>query len=134
MEKPTINNEWITLDTQRNGLTVQRKFAGLDTVILEDDTVDYCKVSYYERELYTNGEVNKLFIKTYELQDLSETVNDTEGWRMEELAVLTGFINNLGYNGIINPARLTLANTTILGVNVPNGYPLHRDTREKKPL
>ena len=51
MEKPTINNEWITLDTQCNGLTVQRKFAGLDTVILEDDIVDYCKVSYYEREL-----------------------------------------------------------------------------------
>ena len=68
------------LATQRNGLTVQRKFAGLDTVILEDDIVDYCKVSYYERELYPNGEVNKLFIKTYELQDLSETVNE-RGYR-----------------------------------------------------
>ncbi len=64
----TINNNWITLSELRNGVQVQIKFAGLDTVILEDDTVDYCKVSYYERELYPNGEVNKLFIKTYYLE------------------------------------------------------------------
>ncbi len=42
----TINNNWITLSELRNGVQVQIKFAGLDTVILEDDTVDYCKVSY----------------------------------------------------------------------------------------
>ena len=27
MEKPKVTNDWITLAEQRNGLTVQRKFA-----------------------------------------------------------------------------------------------------------
>jgi hypothetical protein len=49
---------------------------------------------------------------------------------MLPLAVLSGFINNLGYPGIINPARETLENVVILPINVENGYPLRRDTRE----
>jgi len=43
---------------------------------------------------------------------------------------LGGLINNLGYPGIINPARETLENVLILPLNVENGYPLRRDTRE----
>lgn len=134
MEKPKINNDWITLAEQRNGLTVQRKFGGLCTEILEDNTVDSLAITYYERELYPNGGVNKLYKKTYELQDLSEMVNDVEGWRMDELLVLTGFIESLGYPAIINPARATLTNLVDLSINVEDKYPIHRDTREKKPL
>jgi len=48
----TINNEWITLSEKRNGVDVQRKFGGLDTDISEDNTVLYCNVKYWERELY----------------------------------------------------------------------------------
>jgi hypothetical protein len=68
------------------------------------------------------------------LHDLPETINDVENWKQEPLAVLTGFINALGYNGIINPARETLENTSILALNVENGYPLRRDIREKLAL
>jgi len=134
MEKPKVTNDWITLAEQRNGLTVQRKFGGLATDILEDNTVGYLAISYFERELYPNGEVNKVFKKTYELQDLAEMINDVEGWRMDELLVLTSFIETLGYPAIINPARATLANLVDLSLTAPNAYPLHRDTREKKPL
>ena len=43
----TINNEWITLDELRNGVTVQRKFAGLDTFINHvDNSVEFCKVKF----------------------------------------------------------------------------------------
>lgn len=127
----TINNEWITLTELRNGVTVQRKFAGLDTEISETDEVLFCKVKYHERELYPNGNVIKSELKWYTLQDLPETINDAEGWKQEPLAVLTGFINSLGYNGIINPARETLENILILSLNAANNYPLRRDTREK---
>jgi hypothetical protein len=130
----TINNEWITLTEQRNGVTVQRKFAGLETEISETNEVLFCKVKYHERELYPNGNVIKSELKWYCLQDLPETINDIEGWKQEPLAVLLGFINALGYNGIINPARETLENTSILALNVENGYPLRRDTREKIDL
>jgi hypothetical protein len=127
----TINNEWITLTELRNGVTVQRKFAGLDTEISETDEVLFCKVKYHERELYPNGNVIKSELKWYTLQDLPETINDVEGWKQEPLAVLTGFINSLGYTGIINPARETLENILILSLNAANNYPLRRDTREK---
>jgi len=126
----TINNTWITLSEQRNGVQVQRKFAGLDTKISLEDNVEKCFVKYWERELYPNGEVIKTEEKYYKLEDLaSQDVGETQ--EMLPLAVLSGFINNLGYPGIINPARETLENVVILPVTVENGYPLRRDTREK---
>lgn len=125
----TINNNWITLSELRNGVQVQRKFAGLDTKISLEDNVERCFVKYWERELYPNGEVIKTEEKYYKLEDLaSQDVSETS--EMASLAVLTGFINNLGYPGIINPARETLENTEILPLNVEYGYPLRRDTRE----
>lgn len=125
----TINNDWITLSELRNGVQVQRKFAGLDTKISLEDNVERCFIKYWERELYPNGEVIKTEEKYYKLEDLaSQDVGETQ--QMLPLAVLSGFVNNLGYPGIINPARETLENTTILPLNVENGYPLRRDTRE----
>ena len=124
----TINNNWITLSELRNGVTVQRKFAGLDTKISLEDNVEKCFVKYWERELYPNGEVNKVEEKYYKLEDLaSQDVGETQ--EMAPLAVLSGFIAQLGYPGIINPARETLENVVILPINVENGYPLRRDTR-----
>jgi hypothetical protein len=139
----TINNEWITIMTEvdgqltpklRNGVRVQRKFAGLDTHINENNGVVYCRVKYYERELYPTDEVIKIELKWYSLEDLPETVNDIEGWRQESLGVLSGFIDTLGYPGIINPSRETLENELILPLTSINGYPLRRDTREKITL
>lgn len=125
----TINNDWITLSELRNGVQVQRKFAGLDTKISLENNVERCFVKYYERELYPNGEVIKTEEKYYSLENLAlQDVGDTQ--YMAELPVLSGFINNLGYPGIINPARETLENVVILPVTVENGYPLRRDTRE----
>lgn len=126
-----IANNWITLSEQRNGVTVERKFAGLDAFVNEQDEVIYCYVKYWERELYPNGSVIKTELKKYSLEDLSETVNDVEGWRMEPRAVLTGFIQSLGDPYIIGPARDTLETVTTLPLNVPEGYPLHLDTRPK---
>lgn len=124
----TINNDWITLSELRNGVRVQRKFAGLDTKISLENNVEKCFVKYYERELYPNGEIIKTEEKYYSLEDLAtQDVNDTQ--YMAALPVLSGFINNLGYPGIINPARETLDNIIILPVTVENGYPLRRDTR-----
>lgn len=123
----TINNEWITLETQRNGVTVQRKFAGLDTRINQNNQVQYCTVHYWERELYPNNEVIKTELKNYALEDLAYT--EVEGGHMNPLAVLTGFVNSLGYPGIINPARTTLEALTALPLDAPNGYPLHLNTR-----
>jgi len=125
-----ISNEWITLTEQRNGVTVERKFAGLDTRILQDDSVSHCLVYYWERELYPNGESIKTELKNYSLEDLAYT--EVEGGHMEPLAVLSGFIQALGQPNIVNPARETLENTSILPLNVENGYPLRRDTREIK--
>lgn len=125
----TINNDWITLSVLRNGVRVQRKFAGLDTKISTDNEVEKCLVKYWERELYPNDEVIKTEEKYYKLEDLAaQDVGETQ--QMLPLAVLSGFVNNLGYPGIINPARETLENVLILPVNVENGYPLRRDTRE----
>ncbi len=109
----------------------QRKFAGLDTKISLDDSVERCFVKYWERELYPNGEVIKTEEKFYLLEDLQYTECNNDTMYMEPLAVLSGFINSLGYPGIINPARETLENPLILPLSVENGYPLRRDTREK---
>lgn len=124
----TINNEWITLSELRNGVRVQRKFAGLDTKISLEDNVEKCFVKYWERELYPNGEVIKIEEKYYKLEDLAfQDVGETQ--YMAPLDVLSGFIDKLGYPGIINPSRETLENIIILPLNVENGYPLRRDTR-----
>ncbi len=130
-----INNDWITLSVLRNGVQVQRKFAGLDTKISTEDEVEKCLVKYWERELYPNGEVIKTEEKYYKLEDLAaQDVGETQ--QMLPLAVLSGFVNNLGYPGIINPAMETLENILMLPIDVENGYPLRRDTREvvDKPI
>lgn len=134
-----IINDWIIpLDKDnnqvlRNGVVVKRKFAGLDTTIDINNVVDGCTVKYWEQEYYPNGEVIKTELKTYTLQDLAETTgtDETGDWKQEALAVLTGFIMQLGYGGIINPSRETLANAEILSMTAEPNYPLRRDTREK---
>lgn len=132
----TINNEWVTLTEQRNGVDVQRKFGGLDTDISEDNVVLYCNVKYWERELYPNGAVIKTEKKWYTLENLAYTEVEIDGmpYYMEALAVLDGFINTLGYDGIINPARDTLDSTVLLPLDCQNGILLRKNTREKKPL
>lgn len=135
----TVENEWIEpVDLEsnivlRNGVSVKRKFAGLDTIIDVNDNVEYCIVKYWEREYYPNGEVIKTELKQYILQDLAETTgtDETGDWVQDALPVLQGFIYNLGYPGIINPARDTLSNAFVLPLTVPNNYPLRRDTRTK---
>lgn len=127
----TINNDWITISTQRNGVDVQRKFAGLDTFINLNNEVEHCKVKYWERELYPNGQELKTDLKYYSLEDLDELVNDAEGWKMEARAVLTGFIQSLGNPYIIGPARQTLGDMSVFPPTVTNGYSLHSETRTK---
>ena len=134
----TINNEWITLTEQRNGVDVQRAFAGIYPMVSEPENgvsiVKQCIVYYWERELYPNGLPIKVTLKNYRLSDLNESINDIEGWKMEPLPVLSGFVENLGYPGIINPARVTLSTLTALPIDAPDGYELHKDTRTKIPL
>lgn len=129
----TINNDWIVLTEKKNGLTVQRKFAGLNAQVNINNEIESCVVYYWQQELYPNSEVSKSELKFYSLQDLAytEVVIDGQTYSMEALAVLTGFVNSLGYPGIINPARDTLENSTILPIDSENGYPLRRDTRDK---
>lgn len=131
--KTTINNEWIRLISTNNGLSVERKFGGLDTEINLNNEVTKCNVKYWERELYPNGQVNKCELKFYQLVDLDVKINELELYQMAERLVLTGFINNLGYSGIINPARMTLTDELVLPLGKENGYELHRDTREHLP-
>ena len=133
-----INNSWITLDEQRNEVTVQRAFAGLETRIAQPNElgkseVQYCTLHYWERELYPNNEVIKVELKNYVLADLDYTEEMINEILMaaDPLPVLTGFVNALGYEGIINPSRETLADVNILPLTVENNYPLHRDTRVK---
>lgn len=129
-----ITNEWITLQTLHKGITVQRKFAGLYTKInAETNDVERCDVYYFQRELYPNGDVIKKEEKFYTLQDLAYTELEIENvmYSMEPLAVLSGFVQQLGMPGIVNPARDTLENQVILPADSANGYPLRRDTREK---
>jgi hypothetical protein len=132
-----VNNGWITLDEQRNEVTVQRAFAGLNTMVGEPieglSEVKQCIVYYHERELYPNGEVIKTELKNYTLTDLDYTEEEINNilYYMDAMPVLTGFVNSIGYNGIINPCRETLEDIDILPVSVENSYPLRRDTRVK---
>lgn len=130
----TINNGWIALTEKKNGITVERKYGGHSNLINhEDDTVAHCIVYYWQRELYPDNTVNRVDLKTYSLQDLPYTEVVVEGvtYYMEPLAVLTGFIMGLGQPNIVDPARDTLENTTILPLTAEEGYPLRRDTRTK---
>ncbi len=128
-----ISNTWITIANERNGVDVQRKFGGLHTEIDPDNNVEFCYVKYWEREMYPNGQVIKIEKKYYKLEDLAYTEVEENGstYEMQARAVLTGFIQSLGNSYIIGPARQTLADMNVFDENVPNGYPLHRDTREK---
>lgn len=128
--KTKISNEWITAGT-KNGVTVQRKFAGVHASIDLEDTVTNCHIDYFYRELYPNGEVIKTELKQYTLVDLDEYNNEPEGWKMEALKVLTGFIDSMGNKYIIEPARETLADGNVLPIDAPDGYWLHEATREK---
>lgn len=125
----TINNAWITLTEKRNGIDVMRKFAGIHADIDLDNKVTNCSINYWERELYPNGEIIKTELKTYTLENLAETDID-EVHYMASLNVLDGFINTLGYNGIINPARQTLSTLGVLPLNAGFNYPLHLNTRK----
>jgi hypothetical protein len=134
-----IINDWITpisidgTPVLRNGVEVKRKFAGLDTLVDINNEVQYCIVKYWEREYYPNGEVIKTELKNYTLKDLAYTevkINNIL-YYMDALPVLSGFIQQLGYPDIIGPSRETLENAEILPLNIENGYPLRRDTREK---
>lgn len=133
-----VNNGWITLADQRNEVTVQRAFAGLHTMVAPpvdgESDVTQCVLYYHERELYPNNEVIKVELKNYVLADLAYTEKEIDNilYYMDELKVLTGFVNSLGYSGIINPSRQTLENISILPLNVTPDYPLHKNTREKK--
>jgi hypothetical protein len=139
-----LANEWIPLSETRKGATVQRKYAGLDTLCDENNKVLYTIVKYWERELYPNGETSKIFIKSYTLTDLERqewidtpAVLDEEGNEVtpavikyrNELLVLSGFVASLGNNYIIAPTRATIANLAVLPLDKEDNYPLHRDTR-----
>lgn len=129
----TVNNEWITLAEQRKGVTVQRKYAGHSNMVRhEDNSVAHCTIFYWERELYPNGEPIATVRKSYHLMDLAEDI--TETYRCEALAVLSGFIQQLGQPHIVDAARETLLGAISLPVDAPDDYPLHRDTRERLPL
>jgi len=142
-------NEWITLSETRKGAPVQRKYAGINTLCdNKTNKVLFCIISYWERELYPNGEENKIFLKTYTLTDLERqewqeeaglvNVGTEEDPIMEmsydtkyrnELLVLSGFVASLGNNYIIAPTRSTIQNLAVLPLDKEEGYPLHRDTR-----
>lgn len=140
----TINNDWIipvnndNEQVLRNGVVVKRAFGGLNAQVgapneTGQSPVNICTVSYWYQEYYPTGQVIKTELKTYTLQDLAETEGEDENgaWKQEALAVLTGFVQTLGYPGIINPARDTLSNAVVLPLDAERDYPLRRDTREK---
>lgn len=136
----TINNAWGTLinkkngTTPDNGITVQRASAGLNTRWGAPNNdgksiVEICDISYYQRELYPNGDVIKTELKVYKLEDLaSQDVGEAK--EMLPLAVLSGFVANLGQPLIVDKILLTLMNDAVLAIDSPQNYPLHRDTRE----
>ena len=86
---------------------------------------------FHERELYPNNVPIKTELKSYQLLDLdyTEVMIENVLMSMEPMAVLTTFVNSMGYEKIIEPSRLTLADTSILTLTSENAYPLHRDTR-----
>jgi len=141
-----VNNAWITLDekkkgtTPENGITVQRASKSLNAVWGKPDAngksiVTSCLLSYYERELYPNGDVIKESEKNYVLENLArQDVGETK--EMLPLAVLDGFIAALGQAQIVDKINATLADTSKLPIDVENNYQLHRDTREvvDKPI
>lgn len=125
----TIVNGWKTLAELKNGVTVKRKFGGFHTEIDEDDNVLFVHVKYWYREFYPNGEIIKSYKRYYALEDLAATV--TEEWRQEPLAVLSGFIAQLGQPFIVDAALETLESVETLPIDHEDGYPLRKDTREK---
>jgi hypothetical protein len=148
MKTTLQNNGWITVNETRKGATVKRKYAGLETLCDINDVVMYCRVKYWEVELYPNGEISKEFLRTYTLIDLErqeweeitgqENVGTEEEPVMQDIKVtkfmnqklvLSGFIQALGNNYIVAPTRETLENIGILPLEHEELYPLHRDTR-----
>lgn len=128
-----VINPWITLQQQRNGVTVQRKYSGESHRINPiTNKVIYCTIYYYEQELYPNGQPIKMIEKCYHLENLPEDL--TETYRCEPKLVLDEFIENLGQDFIINPVRETLLGLESLPIDAPDNDPLHRDTRERLPL
>lgn len=136
----TINNAWGTLSKKKNGttendgVTIQRASAGLNTRWSapnnEDKSiVEICSISYYQRELYPNGDVIKTELKTYVLEDLA-SLDVGENKEMLPLAVLSGFVANLGQPLIVDKILLTLMDDVILFIDAPSGYELHKLTRE----
>lgn len=128
-------NNWITLAEQKNGINIQRKFAGLHTEIDEGNNVLFCKIHYFERELYPNGSAIKTTKKTYSLDNLSEEFhNDENGipYKLSATTSLDYYIQNVGQPAIVNPVNEILQNTSLLPVDVENNYPLNRDTRTKE--
>lgn len=142
------NNGWITVNQTRKGATVQRKYAGIETICDIHDVVMYCRVKYWEVELYPNGEISKEFLRTYTLTDLErrewqeivgqENIGTPEEPIMQDVKVtkfmnerfvLSGFVQSLGNAYIIAPTRETLENIAILPLEHEELYPLHRDTR-----
>lgn len=139
-----ITNPWIIpkdlngKQTLRNGVTVLRTYGGINAVISVPDEngeseVTDCTISFHERELYPNGKEIKTELRTYTLIDLTETNDQDENgiFKQQALTVLTGFLDSMGYKYIIDPARETLSDSNVLPLESPNGYPLHKDTREK---
>ncbi len=129
----TIENPWITLPIKREGIDVQRAYAGMyPQISMPDDNgksvIESCLVYYHERELYPSGKVIKYDKKFYSLEDLAQTDVGDDMQKLEKL-ILSVFIRALGYPSLINPVRVTLADLAVLPLEVENGYPLHRDTR-----
>jgi len=131
-----FKNDWIKLPNKKNGLDVYRCYAGVSNNASVPDSDGYsttmefvCK--YHYRELYPDGTINKEETKSYNLEDLAETVVDeANGMYMPELRVLTQFIDLLGRTQIIDRVRATLGDDVILVADAPNNYPLHLNTRE----
>lgn len=138
--KATVDNEWIPLNKKKNGtetkegVSVKRTVKTFSIILEEPDEnnksiVLDCNIGYLQREFYPNGEIIVTESKNYKLEDLArKDIGDTQ--HMEELAVLTGFINLLGQKEIIDRIKLTLSDDEKLSINAENNYPLNRDTRK----
>ena len=124
-----IENEWVLLPNKFEGLNVKRKFAGINANVDIDNNINTIIISYYQQLVTDTDYVVKTEIKTYTLNNLSESIND--GYSYEATNTLEYFYNAIGKNAIIGQVNETLLNDTILPISVENGYPLHRDTRNK---